>query len=613
MKIKIIAVLLCMGLLLSLAACTQKKEGTDGTPMSVGLNTAEMFTDQDKEIGYSDYVTVKLDDAGSTADGAGVTVDGKTVSITQEGTYLFSGKLSDGQIIVDADSKAKLQIILDGVSMSNSDSAAIYIKQADKVFLTTANGSENSLSVTGDYVQTDDNNIDAAIYSKDDLTLNGAGGLTIQAAYGHGVVSKNDLVVTSGTYRITAAAHGLSGQDSVRIADGSVTIASGKDGIHAENADDASLGFLYIADGNFNIKAKTDGLSASSILQVDAGTFAITTGGGSATASVHPSEARPGAGQQEAVTQTDESTPATKGLKAASDLILNGGSFQIDSCDDALHAGANCTVNAGTFAISTGDDGLHADTAAVINGGTLTIKKSYEGIEGQRIDITGGVISILASDDGLNAAGGADASGLGGGSKQDMFIANEDCTISISGGKIRIDASGDGVDSNGSVSVTGGETYVSGPTNNGNAAFDYNGDASITGGIFVAAGSVGMAQNFGSASTQGTMLVNLSSAQTGTITLADESGTVLVTYTPEKQYQSVVISVPDVEQGKTYLLTCGSEKKTIEMSDIIYGTGHEMGAPGGAGGGTPPDGRTPPDGTMKPRDGQRPVGEDKVQ
>lgn len=602
MKRKLLSSLISIALLFSLAACTtmSNTEADNTQATEVGLNIDELFTDRDMEISYSDYVTVKLSDGASSADGEGVTITGDTVSITEEGTYLLTGTLSDGQIIVDTTAETKLQIVLDGVNIQNSDSAAIYIKQADKVFLTTAKGSMNTFTVSGEYVQTDENVVDAAIYSKDDLTMNGAGTLAIQAAYGHGVVSKNDLILTSGSYEITAASHGLSGQDSVRIANGSYQIKSSKDGVHAENTEDSTLGFLYIADGNFNISAEGDGFSASSILQIDDGDLNITTGGGSEAVTLTNNEERPEFHQM--VTQDDDEDSA-KGVKAGGNLILNGGTVQINSSDDALHTNANCYLNEGVFKVSCGDDGLHADNAVKVIGGTLNITKSYEGIEGKNIDFAGGIISILAFDDGVNAGGGADGSGLEGNTNQARVEADADCLVTISGGHITISADGDGVDSNGRLVVTGGETYVSGPTNNGNGALDYAGTASITGGIIVAAGSSGMAQNFGSESTQGSVLVSLTSSQKGAIVLTDESGTVLVEYTPEKQYQSVVVSVPGVQQGKTYHLTTGSETQSIEMSSIIFGNGSGMGGQRGM-----QNGGQMPAGGMK-GNGKGPMGE----
>lgn len=290
--------------------------------------------------------------------------------------------------------------MLDGADIHSETSAAIYVRQADKVFLTMAADSGSTLSNGGQFTDIDDNHIDAVIFSKDDLTLNGNGSLTIESPAGHGVVSKDDLVFTSGTYEITASSHGLSGKDSVRIAAGSFTIVSGKDGIHAENADDSELGFLY-----------------------------------------------------------------------------------------------------------------------------------------------------------------------------------------ISGGVLQIDASGDGIDSNGSLTVSGGETYVSGPTNGGNGALDYASDAVITGGIFVAAGSSQMAQNFGSASTQGAMMVSVGSQQAGsTVELTDSTGQPLLSWTAEKAFESVVISCPEIVQGAAYTLTVGGFATQISMDSLIYGTNIGMGGMGAADG-----------------------------
>ncbi len=462
------------------------------------VDTSDMFTDRDIDWSYDeeDCAHIELEGDSASVDKNAVEISGSTVTITDEGTYILSGTLDDGMVIVDAGDSDKVQLVLDGVDITSSTSAAIYVLEADKVFVTTASGSENTLTNGGEYVAIDDNNIDAVIFSKADLVLNGGGMLTITAAAGHGVVSKDDLKATSGTYVITAESHGLSGKDSVRIADGTYTIVSGKDGIHASNEDDESLGYLYIAGGS--------------------------------------------------------------------------------------------------FAIESGDDGIHADSAVTISGGTIDIAQSYEGIEGLSIDITGGEISVVASDDGLNAAGGTDSSGFGG-RGGDLFAAEEGAYINIAGGTLHVNASGDGIDSNGDLYVSGGETYVSGPTDSANGALDYAGSAAISGGIFIAAGSSGMAQNFGSSSTQGVMMVTMNSASAGsTLTLCDGNGTELLSWQPDKAYSSVAISCPEITQGSTYTLTAGSYSMEITMDSLVYGSGTGMGGagdgntemPGGMGGGS---------------------------
>ena len=398
--------------------------------------------------------------------------------------------------------------MLDNVSINCDTSAAIYVRQADKVFVTLADDSENTLSNTSDFVAIDDNNIDGVIFSKSDLTLNGSGTLTVNAAFGHGIVSKDDLVITSGTYVITAARHALSGKDSVRIADGVLTLDAGTDGIHSENADKDGKGFIYIADGTITIEADSDGIDAEETLQIDGGSMTI----------------------------------------------------------------------------AAGDDGVHSDRDLIITDGTIDVTKSYEGLEGMTVTIEDGDISVVSSDDGLNAAGdpadgnmpsgGPQDGGFGGG----MDEAHDYNFIVINGGTINVNADGDGIDSNGDLIVTGGTIYVSGPTNGGNGALDYAGNATISGGTIVAVGASGMAQNFGSDSTQGCMLVTVAeSTLTGDLTLTDSDGNVIVSYSPEKAYSSVVISSPDIKKGATYTLATGDTTNAVTMSSLVYVEDDHMG------------------------------------
>lgn len=586
---------------------TSETTQTAGETAESASLPSELFTERDLEVGYdeSTCVTITLQGDTASSDGEGVSVSGSTVTISQEGTYRLTGTL-EGMVIVDVPDTAKVQLVLDGAQITSATSAALYVREADKVFLTTASGSENTLANGGEYLAIDDNNIDAAIFSKADLTLNGTGSLTVQAPAGHGVVSKDDLALTSGTYTITAASHGLSGKDSVRIANGTYTITAGKDGIHAENSDDTSLGFLYIANGTFQITAEGDGLSAATTLQVEDGSFQIQSGGGSANAPV--TTTTPAFGRQEAAsasaTDTTEDTTSTKGVKASGQLLLNGGSFHIDSADDALHTNGSASITGGSFQIATGDDAVHADDTVTITGGTLDITQSYEGIEGLVVDISGGEISLVSSDDGLNAAGGADQSGTGG--RGDQFAAESGAGITISGGELSICAGGDGIDSNGDLTVTGGTTYVSGPESSGNGFLDYTGQATITGGIFAAAGPSGMAQSFGDASTQGSMLVALSGQAGDTVTLTGPDGT-LLSWQPQTSFQCVLLSVPELAQGETYTVSCGGTETQVTLSQLTYraegmesgmggkgGGGMGGGGRGGAKGEPPTDGTTPP-------------------
>lgn len=577
---------LALAMALTLPGCGLGNRGASGTA-SADSASLDMFTQRDLETAYDASSAVQIVLAGDSAacDSNAVQISGTTVTILDEGIYVLSGTLSNGMIRVAAEKTDKVQLVLNGVEINHDTSAAIYVLEADKVFVTTTAQSENTLSNGGAYVAIDENNIDAVIFSKSDLTLNGAGTLTIQAQAGHGIVSKDDLILTSGNYTIEAANHGLSGKDSVRIADGNYQIQAGKDGIHAENDDDASLGFLYIRAGTFEISAEGDGMSAASYLKVEDGTFAIVSGGGSENAATASEQAFGGRGFiWEEVKDTDEQ-PSAKGVKAGTELSIYGGSFDIDAADDALHSNANLTINAGSFVLATGDDGIHADSAVTINDGRIQIDRSYEGIEGLSVAVNGGGISLTASDDGLNAAGGNDSSGFGG-RGGDRFAATEGAMINIAGGILHINASGDGIDSNGDLNVTGGETYVSGPENNGNGALDYSGEASICGGIFVAAGSAGMAQNFSQAQGQGVIMISVNSAAAGSqIVLSEAGGGQLLSWQADKAYQSVIVSCPEIQVGRSYTLEAGGTSMEIVMEDLIYGETGQMDFRGGFGGG----------------------------
>lgn len=556
------------------------------------FSSADMFTERDLAGTYEEsgavYVTLSDDDITGETDG--VVINGQTVTITAEGTYIFSGTLSEGQIVVDADN-AKVQIVFDNVDITYASSAAVYVKSAEKVFVTLAEGSQNTLRNTDGYVAIDDNNIDAVIFSKSDLTLNGTGSLTIVSADGHGIVSKDDLKITGGTYDITAAGHALSGKDSVRIADGIFILTAEKDGIHAENADDEEKGYIYIADGDFAITSDGDGMDASNIVQIEDGTFDITAGGGAANSQKTHESDMPGGGMSQNIerpdgesmppmgekpdgenmpqdTTTDESGTSTKGIKAGGGMYLNGGTYQIDSADDSIHSNANITIADGTYTLATGDDGVHADDALTVNGGTITVTESYEGLEGLTVTINDGTIDITARDDGVNVAGGTDQSGFGtfGDHFKGMDSADDETEettdnemwMELNGGYIHILAGGDGVDSNGDLTINGGEIYIDGPSDNGNSAIDYGDRSSayVNGGMLVAIGSSGMAEGMSDSSKQEVLMVKLGEQmEAGDVVLTDSEGNVIVSYTALKSYDCVIISTAEVESGATYTLT----------------------------------------------------------
>lgn len=572
------------------------------------FSSADMFTERDLAGTYeeSGAVYVTLSDDGITGETDGVVIKGQTVTITAEGTYIFSGTLSEGQIVVDADN-AKVQIVFDNVDITCASSAAVYVKSAEKVFVTLAEGSQNTLRNTDEYVAIDDNNIDAVIFAKSDLTLNGTGSLTIISAEGHGIVSKDDLKITGGTYDITAAGHALSGKDSVRIADGTFILTAEKDGIHAENADDEEKGYIYIADGDFTITSDGDGMDASNIVQIEDGTLDITAGGGAANSlKTHESdvpggpgggmpqngekldgESMPQMGEKpdgenmtemgkrpdgttppEKPSQTDQSDTADE--TAAPDNATDHQSSSAETTEDTttdesgtstkgIKAGGGMYLNGGTYQIDSADDSIHSNANITIADGTYTLATGDDGVHADdALIVNGGTITVTESYEGLEGLAVTINDGTIDITASDDGINTAGEKMELNGGYIHILAGGDGVDSNGDLTINGGEIYIDGPSDNGNSAIDYGDRSSayVNGGTLVAIGSSGMAEVMSDSSKQKVLMVKLGEQmEAGNVVLTDSEGNVIVSYTALKTYDCVIISTAEVESGATYTLT----------------------------------------------------------
>lgn len=508
-----------------------------------------------------DAIRVVLSDSGCTAEDDSVVIEGSVITITEEGEYRLSGTLSNGQIVIRASEESKVKLILDGVDITSEGSAAIYAVSADKLVIELAEGSGNLLRSVGDYVQTDENNVDAVVFAKCDLTIKGEGSLGVSSETGHGIVSKDDLKINGGTISVQSAEQGISGNDSITVSDGRISVVSGVDGLHANNDEDSEKGNIEILGGELVIQSGSDGIDASGTVSIQDGVIRINAG-------------------------SSQNYDAGKGVKADGSITVTGGEVFVSAYDDAIHSNDSVSIENGVLTLSSGDDGIHADNTLTIENGAITVSESYEGLEANDITINGGTISIRASDDGINAAGGNDGSNAFGMFGGDPFGSDSGSTLTINGGVLTVNADGDGLDANGELLVTGGTVYVSGPTNSGNGALDYGTSAAITGGTVIAVGASGMAENFGSGSTQGTILLNLSgTVSAGTaVSIADESGNILASFTPEKSFSSVVISTEGMTVGRTYTVTVGSSSTDITLDSYVYGSGSGMG-PGGTGGG----------------------------
>lgn len=648
---------------------TSAATDTDAAPTAGTVTMANV--EFDTKYDYTDwkdgaYTSVTLSGTSITADGAGAQIDGNVLTITAAGTYVLSGSLTDGVILVDASDDAQVRIVLNGANIACSNGAPLFVKNADLVILSLAPDTENSLADAAEYnyayYDKDDEEPSAALFCKTDLVINGTGALTVTAQNNDGIATNDSLRIVEGTINVTAKDDGIVGKDMVGILSAQLTITSGGDGVKSTNDKDEGMGFIAIANGNFVIKAGADGLQAETELYIQDGSFDITTGSGSASA-VHQTEAggfggnrpqdgaqggtlpgggtppdgstRPGRGQvdgESSATVTDNASATTsseitiiqtaaqdttaeetssesaadsyKALKASSFLTITGGSFTIDSQDDAVHSNTGVAITGGSLSISVGDDGIHADDSVYIGNGLIRIATCYEGVEGMRIDIAGGEIDIIASDDGINVAGGNDQSSGG----QDMFAELDGARFIISGGTINVNADGDGLDTNGSGYITGGTVTVTGPTSNGNGALDYNGEFEISGGTLIAVGSSGMAQAPSDGTTQLSIAGNLDTAQEAgsTLTLTDSSGKVLLSFTPDKAYQFVAFSSADLKSGETYGINVdGVSVQTVTMSDTVT-TFSLSGGMGGMGGGRMGGGQQPGKG-QQPAAGEQPA------
>lgn len=475
------------------------------------------YSDRDRDASYDEAAATKiaLTGQGATVSGEGAAVEGTAVTITAAGTYVVTGELMAGSLVVNAGDQDKVQIVLDGASIRNEAGPALNIQQADKVFVTLAAGSQNTLADGASYELAEgEDEPNAALYSKADLTINGTGALTVEGNYRHGVNSKDDLVVTGGAITVTAKEDGLRGKDCVKVADGSFAITAGGDGVKSNNDEDPTRGFVSI----------------------DGGTFAVEAG--------------------------DE------GFQAATYLRLAGGDAQIKAADHALRSDVEAAMSGGTYVVEAGGKGMNPETKFTMDGGTFTVAGCEEGIEAQEVIVNDGELNITASDDGINAA----VAERSDETAEAAVAANasEDCLIQINGGMVTVDAGGDGLDSNGYVEVNGGVVLASGSAGGGDSALDYEYGAKIAGGAVILAGATGMAETF-TEGTQPFAMVAAEGAAGTNLVVTDEAGTVLVSYTVPKAFQCAVVSAPGLTEGATGKVIVGG---TVTGADSAgYATG----------------------------------------
>ena len=508
------------------------------------IDTENIFSKRDYKTEYEENCTsIKLKGTSATCDSNAVEIKGSTITILDEGTYVISGSLENGMIIVNSEDVDKTQIVLKGASIHNEKGAAIYVKQADKVFLTLEKGTENTLSSGKTFDAMDGEEIDGVVYSMTDITLNGEGSLEIKSPGAHGIVSKDDLLITGGNYMIDSATHGLAANDMLGFAGGTFNIVSGEDSLHCDTN-------IYVKDGSFEINSKDDAVHADATLLIGGGKINITN--------------------------------SYEGLEALNIEILDG-DIRIVSSDDGLNA-AGGTDNSGYGGM---DNGQFGGQGGQRPGGGRTegmpegmerpegvpegmerpegMPEGMERPEGGRPEGQGGRPGGQGGAPGGQPGEQNDMQEVGGmGGPGGMMGGSSDGSVRIAGGTLYVKASGDGIDANGTLEITGGSVTICGPTQGDTATLDYDMTGVINGGTFIGTGGTMMAQSFND-SKQGVIAVKVGNQAAGTqITLKDSSGKELLSATPELPFAIVILSSPQIEKGETYTITVGSETGEFE-------------------------------------------------
>ena len=616
------------------------------------LTGGSEFPDDDSVVTALVYsgssVTATNASGGVVSNPSNLTISGANVTITASSEISVSGESTSGQLAVNVDKTAepegKVVLNLEGLTLSNSSAAPIYVEAiGDEVQISAKNGTTNTISDgtshTDTYVDSDGNTntVNGAIFSRDDLKLKGKGTLIVNGNTEDGIVCKNDLKIWNGNITVNAADDGIRGNDSVRIGDPdaadysslSVTVntnngSSGGDGIKT-NSDEDGKGYVTINGGTVNIDSYADGIQAEQTFTMNGGELNITTYQGSNfTGSASGGNGGWGGGMGGNDGNSNKTDISAKGIKAVGvydeagttwqsggDLIVNGGTITIDSSDDSLHCGGDMQLLGGSMTLATADDGAHSDHALTIGstGGDydapyVNITKSYEGIEGVDITQNSGTVMVTSSDDGYNAAGGADSSGNnnsggwgqgswggpGGGSSSDGSQ-----TMTFNGGYAYVNAAGDGLDSNGNIYFNGGYVFVS-QTGGGNGPLDCgdsNNSITYSGGTVIAAGSSDMFETPSSYSFLST--TSVSAGQT--ITFTDASGNVLATFTLPNgsaemvmcsQESSVTCYTGGTLSGTTYFASQDSTNRcgyggTISGGTAVSASSGGNSDPGGGG------------------------------
>lgn len=593
---------------------TNKTDGADSEVSAEAVSAnAELeirpeYSDEELSSEYdkSSAVSITLADDKTECNSNKVSVDGNVITILKSGTYILKGELSDGRIIVDIDDDDIVRLVLAGVTITSGDSAPIFVKEAKETIITLEENTTNTITDAETYVleDTEKNEPNAAIFSKDDLAVNGTGTLVVHANYNHGIQSKDDLVIISGTLNITSVGDGIVGKDSVLVKEADITMESGNAGIKGTSTE-SGKGYVYLENPLIDITSVGDGLHSNTVVQMDGGDVTIKS--------------------------------EDDGIHADIKVLVNGGTLDITESYEGIE-GCIIIINDGNIAINSSDDGLNASNGsgsemagAMVGGmkdrmqdrepgnlsengqerGTDTVPEDMpEGMQGEKPE---GVPEDLPErmqgekpeeiPSGMENAA-KDRMKDGAGDNQNVDNQNQEDTtaetsailtldvkIEINGGEIYVNAEGDGIDSNGYVVMNGGTVYVDGPQNGGNGALDYESSFVVNGGVLVAVGSSQMAMAPSDSSEVNSVHLALENYYDGgtEIVIRDLEGNEIISYTPAKKFNSIVFTSEKLITGESYVLySDGEEIETITVSDVVTTSGNvSQGMGGHMGGGKP--------------------------
>lgn len=507
--------------------------GAAGTALDAAVqevlaaNLAPHTTDHALDWDPGDETAIDLTGASARVTGAGATVEGGTVTVTAPGTYRVGGTLTDGALVVAQEGAGTVRLVLDGASITSTTTAPLQVRDAGDVVVVLADGTTSTLTDPATYTYPEgEDEPNAALFSTADLTIAGGGALTVHGRANDAIASKDGLVVAGGRLTVDAVDDGVRGKDYLVVQGGTLDVTAGGDGLKSDD-DAPEGGYVHVAGGTTRVEAGDDGVTAASDVVVSDGDLVVAAGGG-ATAT----------------------TEGARGIVGDVAVVLGGGSVGVDASDDAVHGDGTITVASGNATLAAGSDGVDAGTRLAVTGGALRVTRSLEGLESKVVEITGGLVEVVASDDAVNASDPT---------APDSADVLPGVEVRVSGGRILLhSAAGDGLDSNGTAVISGGTLVVDGSTEWVNSALDVNGDFQVTGGTVVGTSHGGHVATPSTTSPQAWVSLTTTQQPAGTLlhVLAPD-GSVVASFRTLKTQGNVTVSSAAVTAGAQYRLAVG--------------------------------------------------------